>query len=613
MMPESGQEYCAGWKRPQEYNNMKINWINVCLTYTLCAYALFIIAGPCAAIEAVLQGSAQQTVTVEPFMAVLRTDPKTVVAGKPATLDVLVMDASSMAPSQGLSIAASLSMPAISRAERTMDLDPPKVTPGDAPGHYTVHVTFPRAGEYKLGLKVTSSTGKFSALPFKVTPGSTEGRAMNRKPGMEEMQAKKPMQGMPRMEGAQGKQAMQGMPGMEGTKDKQAKQRLHNMHGMQMKAILGDWAADREGSGTSWQPDSTPMFMKLLGSPGGFDFGTMGIIQGGYDNAGGKRGGKGLFSSSMIMLMGRKDVGGGAFGLHFMTSLDPIINGRRGVPNLFQNAFDVNGATIGDRKDPHNLFAELAVSYSHALSKDWSGFIYGGPVGEPALGNVMYLHRTSGLEIPEAPISHDWFDGSHISFGVATLGIVYKNKWKLEGSGFNSDEPGAHLYGIGRIALNSASGRLSYNPSRDWSFSTSYGYLKSDVNEHRLTLSASYSHDLPRGDNLSVTAYFGQNIATGTTASNAWLAEATYYHSREAFFARFERVDKAELVEVPPGNYTINKLLVGDVHNFYSKNQFDYGLGAYVGLYSFPSSLNAFYGKSPITFGLFLRIRPSKQ
>ena len=247
------------------------------------------------------------------------------------------------------------------------------------------------------------------------------------------------------------------------------------------------------------------------------------------------------------------------------------------------------------------------------LSKEWSGFLYGGPVGEPALGNVMYLHRTSGLEIPEAPISHDWFDGSHISFGVATLGLAYQNKWKVESSFFNSDEPGKHLYGIGRITLNSASGRLSYNPSHDWSFNASYGYLKSDVNEHRLTFGAAYSHHLPHGDNLSVTAYFGQNIVQGSTNSNAWLAEATYYHAREQFFARFERVDKPELVDVPAGNYTINKLVFGDVHNFYTNGQFDYGLGAYVGVYSFPISLNAFYGKSPVTFGVFFRIRPSKR
>lgn len=351
--------------------------------------------------------------------------------------------------------------------------------------------------------------------------------------------------------------------------------------------------------------------MKSLHPLGGFEISAMGGIQGGYVDSGGSRGNKGLFSQSMLMLMARRDLGGGVLGLHFMTSLDSIINGRKGVPNLFQNPFTVHDVDVSDRKDPHNLLAELAVSYSHPLSKALTAFVYGGPVGEPALGNVMYLHRLSGLEIPEAPISHDWFDGTHISVGVATLGLAYKDKWKLEGSVFNGHDP-VDLYGIGTIALNSASGRLSYNPSHDWSFSASYGYLNSDVNKHRLAFSAAYSRQLRYGDNLSVTAYFGQNIVQDSANSNAWLMEATYYHARDGFFARFERVDKSELVDVPSGNYTINKLVFGDVHNFYSKGHLDYGLGAYVGVYSYPSALNASYGKNPVTFGVFLRIRPSK-
>ena len=518
-----------------------------------------------------LQGLTQ-TVIAEPYMATIKTNPKTIQPGKSTTLDIYIMDATSMTPSQNLAITASLTMPSMAG----MTLDQPKVTSSDMPGHYHGHITFPHAGDYRLDFTVNPATGKSATLSFKITPGNAAGGV---------------------------RKAMQGMPEMQGMK---------TMQGMQMKGSLGNWQASREGSGTSWQPDSSPMFMKTLHSLGGFEISAMGTIQGGYVDAGGKRGDKGLFSNSMIMLMGRRELGGGTLGLHFMTSLDPLINGQRGVPNLFQNGFTVHGVDINDRKDPHNIFAEVAASYSHPLAKDWTGFIYGGPVGEPALGNVMYLHRTSGLEIPEAPISHDWFDGSHISFGVMTLGLVYQNKWKLEGSAFNNAEPGKTLYGIGRFVLDSASTRLSYNPSRAWSFSASYGYLNSDMNEHRLTFSAAYSHDLPNGDNLSATVYSGQNIVRGSANSYAWLAEATYYHARDAFFARFERVDKPDLVNVPTGNYTIHKLLFGDVHNFYSKGQIDYGLGAYVGVYSFPSSLNAFYGKNPITFGVFLRIRPSK-
>ena len=121
-------------------------------------------------------------------------------------------------------------------------------------------------------------------------------------------------------------------------------------------------------------------------------------------------------------------------------------------------------------------------------------------------------------------------------------------------------------------------------------------------------ISCSFSN----GDNFSATGYFGRNIDQGSPDSDAWLAEATYYHRKDAFFARFERVGKDDLVNVPAGKYTINKLLFGDVHNCFTKNHLDFGLGAYVGLYSFPKALNADYGNSPVTFGVFIRIRPSK-
>ena len=510
-----------------------------------------------------LPSFAQQRVSVDPYMAVLRTDTRNIVTGTAVTLDILVMDAISMAPSEGISVTTSLSTPAMSG----MALEVPTVTTGLKPGEYNVRITLPHAEEYKLDLNVKNSAGKSAILSFKIFPASA---------------------------------------GEEGGKNG-----AQEGVGMKMKANLGNWLANREGSGTSWQPDSSPMFMKMLPSFGGFEFGTMGTIQAGYVDAGGNRGDKGRFSQSMIMLMGRRDLGDGTLGLHFMTSTDPLINGREGVPNLFQNGFTVNGVDIGDRKDPHNVFAELALSYSHSLSKDWTGFLYGGPVGEPALGNVMYLHRTSGLEIPEAPISHDWFDGSHISFGVATLGLIYQNRWKLEGSVFNSAEPGNNLYSIGPLALNSASARLSYNPSPDWSLSTSYGHLKSDAQTHRLTFSTAYSHNFSQGDNISATAYFGRNLVQGSANSDALLAEATYYRPKDAFFFRFERVDKGELLDVPSGNYTINKLVFGGVHNFYSKDGIDYGLGTYAGVYSFPSSLKASYGSNPLTFGVFLRIRPS--
>ena len=502
---------------------------------------------------------------IAPYNAALKTDAKSIQTGKPQTLDILLTDSKTKSPSAGLKVSATLSMPTMAG----MSIPTPEVQPGGEAGHYMITLTLPHPGDYLLTLTVESPNSPKTTLQIKLA--NSEPMAMG------------------------------------------------DMGGMEMKATLGDWSANREGSGTSWQPDSSPMFMKMLPSVGGFETSAMGILQAGYVVPGSKRVGSQFFTNSMVMLMGRKDLGGGALGIDLMTSVDPIINGEEGVPNLFQTGETAHGVPLVDRQHPHNLFSEVAASYSHPLGPNWSAFVYGGPVGEPALGNVMFMHRTSGEEIPEATITHHWFDSTHISFGVATLGLVYQNRWKLEGSVFNGHEPGENRYTIGPVLLNSESVRLSYNPTRDWSLSASYGYLDSPealspgVNEHRTTASIAYSHDFGPTDNLSTTAYVGQKLTEGnSTPSTAWLAEATYYHARESLFARYEHVEKDELQNAPPGNYAIGKFVFGDVHTLSRKNGLDLGLGAYAGLYTFPTSLDPTYGKSPLTLGIFLRLRPSK-
>jgi hypothetical protein len=497
------------------------------------------------------------------YIATLITDPKTIPASMATSVEVLVVDTSLSKLTGNLVVTGSLSMPSM----EDMSLEAPTVSAGSKRGHYNVRVDFPHPGEYELHLSIRDDSGKTFIVSLTIQAN--------------------------------------GMGGM------------NDMAGMQ--ASLGTWSANREGSGTSWQPDSSPMFMKMLPSLGGFEVGAMGIAEAGYVSDGGKRGDQGFFTDSMIMLMGQRPTGGGTLGLDFMTSLDPIFNGEEGVPDLFQTGETARGVPLVDRQHPHNIFSEIAASYSHPLSKDWTAFVYGGPVGEPALGDVMFMHRPSGLEIPEAPITHHWFDSTHISFGVATLGLVYADKWKLDASVFNGHEPGENRYTIDPIELNSASARIFYNPSRDWSFSSSYGYLNSPealspgVDQHRFTVSAAYGRELPHGDNFSATAYFGQILNEGNpTPLDGWLAEATYYHAKDAIFARFERVDKDELYGIPLGNYIVNKLVFGDTHTLYRGGGFDYGLGAYAGLYSFPSSLDPFYGSIPVTFGIFLRIRPAK-
>jgi hypothetical protein len=519
--------------------------------------------------------AAQQTVTAGPYMLQIETESKAIPIGGKTTLDLFVMDGKSMAPISGLKITGSLDMPEMGG----MNLAAPMIKAGSQPGHYDIFALFPMKGEYKLDLKIKPSKGEAVNASLTLSP-SGDKAAM--KTGSDQM------------------------AGMSGMSD------------MQMKGSLGDWSMSREGSGTSWMPDSSPMYMKMLPKSGKYDLSLMGEIQGGYVDAGGKRGESQIYANSMIMYMGRRETAGGTLGLDLMMSLDPLTNGKHGVPNLFQTGETLNGKPLVDRQHPHDLIAEAAASFSKPVGHGDRAFVYAAPIGEPALGGPMFMHRPSGMEIPEAPISHHWFDSTHISFGVVTLGVALKDKLKFEASSFNGHEPDENRYAIDPIGLNSASGRVTYNPDPNLSLSASYGYLQSPealesgVNQHRITASAMHNRTLSNGDNFASTLYFGRLIVAGKRNSNAIAFETTFTHNRDSLFARFENVDKDELIGVPAGSYKVSKLLLGDVHNFQVKDGFEYGLGGYVGLYSFPKALDTFYGNHPMTWGVYLRIRPGR-
>lgn len=386
-----------------------------------------------------------------------------------------------------------------------------------------------------------------------------------------------------------------------------------------MRGMLGDWSMAREGSGTSWLPDDSPMFMKPLGKWGRYEANLMGLLTFNYSDAGGKRGAEQFYSNSMPMLMLRRETGGGILGARVMASVDPVFTGRYGYPNLFQTGETAYGRPLRDRQHPHDLISEIAVTYSKPIGGNLRAHAYLAPIGEPVIGGPMFLMRPSGQEIPESPIAHHWFDGTHITAGVATVGVAFGDRAKIEGSVFNGREPDENRYSPDPVRFDSAAARLTLNPTRSLSFNLSYGFLKEPErlepgeDQHRITAAAIYSKRVGGSDYLALGGYFGRNIKGGHhDATNAYVLEGTYYKGRNSFFARYEHAEKDELVGVPQGTYNINKLLFGATHNFAQKGGLDFGLGAYAGLYSFPSSLEPFYGKTPVTLGVYLRIRPSR-
>jgi hypothetical protein len=385
---------------------------------------------------------------------------------------------------------------------------------------------------------------------------------------------------------------------------------------MSVSGLYGSYDMTREASGTSWQPDSTPIdgIHSMTGAWMTMLHGYADVV---YDHQGGPRGNDQAFTTGMLMFMGRRELPGGVLGLRLMVSADPPM-GKSGYPLLFQTGETANGRTpLIDRQHPHNLLMEAAATYSSTVSVDSSAFVYLGLAGEPALGPVAFMHRVSGEDIPEAPLTHHWLDSTHVSYGVVTGGYIWR-QFKLEASAFNGREPDQYRYDIEVRPLQSYSTRLSWNPTADWSLQASSGHLVSpeqlqpDVNERRTTASASYN--APLGKCWQTTLAWGRNSPSAGRASAGWLLEsAAQPVAGQTVFGRIERVAKDELFLPGAALYddsvTINKLSLGYIHDVMRLQSIKLGVGGLFSAYRFPGALEGVYGAHPTSFMLFVRAR----
>jgi hypothetical protein len=382
----------------------------------------------------------------------------------------------------------------------------------------------------------------------------------------------------------------------------------------------------RDGTGTSWQPDASPVYGYMIHVDQWSlmfhgDIFTRYVDQDIFKA--GSRGGKKWDAPDMLMAMGQKMIGRkGLFHFSIMMSTDAIVAGGSGYPLLFQTGESWQGKPLVDRQHPHDLFTEVSASYAYALGQKSDIYVYAGYPGEPALGPVTFLHRPSARFMPDAPIGHHWEDATHITFGVATLGIRY-GRFKIEGSSFTGREPDENRYNFDKPSFDSWSGRVSCNPSADWSLQISHGYLKSpealhpDENVNRSTASAIYVHSFATNRYVAATALWGQNITT-QLVSNAALLEGTLKIDKVAGYARCEWVEKTgEELNLDPALYRLNTafpagvLTVGASYDVVNVSHIVFALGGQLSIYHADATLKPLYGDSPMAIEIFLHIYPT--
>ncbi len=407
----------------------------------------------------------------------------------------------------------------------------------------------------------------------------------------------------------------------------------HNMmnHDMNMDNMSHAFSLNlpmsRNGSGTSWLPDASPMYGNMYHSKKWMYMlhGNLFIRYTNQDFSNkGSRGNKAFDAPNWLMFMGQRKVGeNGLFHFNTMFSLDPVTEGGDGYPLLFQSGEVYKGSPLVDRQHPHDLFSELSISYTYAFSKNTDVFAYVAYPGEPALGPVAFMHRPSALYNPDAPLSHHWVDATHITFGVATLGIRL-GQFKIEGSSFTGREPNEKRFDFDKPRFDSWSGRLSYNPSKNWALQVSNGFLKSPEELHpnedinRTTASATYSLPLSNNGWLNVVAVWGMNKVKEQVAENAFLLEGSWRKNKLAIHGRYEYVEKSveelNLNESVYGNnvvFPVNAFTLGFNYDLLNIGKTRLAGGSQFTYYNADNKLNSLYGQNPMAFEVYLRFYPS--
>jgi len=430
-----------------------------------------------------------------------------------------------------------------------------------------------------------------------------------------------------------------------------------------------DAAMSQQASGTSWQPESSPLSAWRT-RPGDWQVMLHGNLFMGFNHQAYPRGVGKAESQNWLMLMGERQAGRGRLQLRGMFSAEALTAPHGGFPQLFQTGETYRGRPIIDAQHPHDAVMELAARYTLPLGESAALEFYGGPVGEPALGPVAFMHRASASENPAAPLAHHTQDSTHITHGVATLALQIR-RFKFEVSGFRGREPNEDRLRVELGKFDSYSARAWFAPTPNWAMQFSYGRLQNPENAHpgeltRYTASVAYNRAFTNG-NWASTIIWGRNYEYDPTfgefyKSNAYLVESTLkLRARNHLYTRLEWLDKQGLLTLnifercgfavdpslpgrrcSPNNLAaedtratrravplhpdpfgfdlalfsiwrrVGAFTFGGVRDIYDGRGLRLGVGADATFYYKPALISTLYGQQPVSYRLFLRLRPQR-
>lgn len=394
-----------------------------------------------------------------------------------------------------------------------------------------------------------------------------------------------------------------------------------------------------EGSGTSWHPEATPM-EGVHGNSRGWQLMLHGRSFARYTNqdifSAGYRGAQTFGAPTWVMGMATRSLTKRSqLSFRAMFTGEPFTEGGDGYPLLFQTGETYKDIPLVDWQHPHDLVAELSVTYSYMLSNRSSVYLYAALPGEPSIGPPAFMHRPSARHLADSPIGHHWQDATHVTFGVGTLGFIH-GPIKIDASIFTGREPDEKRLRFDKPRFDSYSARLSINLNPQWAFQASRAYMKSpevhapDIDMWRTAVSLLYGRN-GAASNFSSALVWGMNDPTGNAANHAhitgrngdhlhahtvtqhsFLAEADLNLRKTAVYTRMEYLQKdgAELgiADLQDNLFWIGSCTIGAAREVISAKVFDVMAGVQTSIYSVPEALKPSYGDLPFSGQIYLRL-----
>jgi hypothetical protein len=378
-------------------------------------------------------------------------------------------------------------------------------------------------------------------------------------------------------------------------------------------------------SGTSAQPDSTPVPMRMI-SKGAWTLMIHANVFVLDEQQSSARGGDKFFSTNWFMGMAQRDLGPGKFTVRAMLTLEPATITSERYPLLFQQGETAYGVPIADGQHPHNFVMELAALYDAKLGSNGLLSFYAAPVGDPALGPIAYPHRASAAEDPVAALGHHQEDSTHIAADVVTVGLTYGIA-RIEGSGFHGREPGEDRWEINQGKIDSWSTRLTIQPGKNWSGQYSYGRITSPESlfpaedQERMTASVMYNRPLHDGNWTSTVLWGRTRSLQDASIFDSYLVESTVrFRTRNYAWTRVESVERSNelMVGENPLPSGFEERPIGQVQAYTLGYDRDFDLipglasaiGAQLTTYGVASNLQPIYGSHPVGVAMFVRLRP---